>query len=56
MDLWAHTNKVQMDFNRPGKPTDNATVESFDGKFRKECSNAHWFESNEGGTKGGNGA
>jgi putative transposase len=28
MDLWAYTHKVQMDFNRRGKPTDNATVES----------------------------
>ncbi len=45
MDLWAYTNKVQMDFNRRGKPTDNATVESFNGKFREECLNAHWFES-----------
>jgi putative transposase len=47
MDLWAYTNKVQMDFNRPGKPTDNATVESFNGKFREECLNAHWFETIE---------
>jgi putative transposase len=45
MDLWAYTHKVQMDFNRPGKPTDNATVESFNGKFRDECLNTHWFES-----------
>jgi putative transposase len=28
-----------------GKPTDNAIVESFNGKFREECLNAHWFES-----------
>jgi putative transposase len=47
MDLWAYTNKVQMDFNRRGKPTDNAAVESFNGKFREECLNAHWFESIE---------
>jgi len=45
MDLWAYTHQVQMDFNRRGKPTDNATVESFNGKFREECLNAHWFES-----------
>jgi putative transposase len=31
MDLWAYTNYVQLDFNRPGKPTDNAIVESFNG-------------------------
>jgi transposase InsO family protein len=34
MDLWAYNHHVQMDFNRRGKPTDNATVESFSGKFR----------------------
>jgi putative transposase len=45
MDLWAYNHKVQMDFNRRGKPTDNATVESFNGKFREECLNAHWFDS-----------
>jgi hypothetical protein len=47
MDQWAYNHKVQMDFNRLGKPTDNATVESFNGKFREECLNAHWFESVE---------
>jgi len=47
MDLWAYTNQVQIDFNRRGKPTDNAIVESFNGKFREECLNAHWFESVE---------
>jgi len=36
-----------MGFNRRGKPTDNATVECFNGKFREECLNAHWFESIE---------
>ena len=45
MDLWAYTNQVQLDFNRRGKPTDNAIVESFNGRFREECLNAHWFES-----------
>jgi len=45
MDHWAYTNHVQIDFNRRGKPTDNAVVESFNGKFREECLNAHWFES-----------
>jgi transposase InsO family protein len=33
--------------HRRGKPTDNATVESFNGRFREECLNAHWFESVE---------
>jgi putative transposase len=43
MDLWAYRNGVQIDFSRPGKPTDNAFVESFNGTFRSECLNTHWF-------------
>ena len=43
MDLWAYQNGVRIDFSRPGKPTDNAHVESFNGTFRKECLDAHWF-------------
>ena len=35
MDLWAYTNGVILDFSRRGKPTDNATIESFNGRFRK---------------------
>jgi putative transposase len=38
-------NGVRMAFSRPGKPTDNAFVESFNGTFRAECLNAHWFTS-----------
>ena len=34
MDLWAYRNGVKIDFSRPGKPTDNAFVESFNGTFR----------------------
>ena len=34
---------VVLDFSRPGKPTDNSFIESFNGKFRAECLNAHWF-------------
>ncbi len=45
MDLWAYQNGVRMAFSRPGKPTDNAFVESFNGTFRAECLNAHWFTS-----------
>jgi putative transposase len=45
MDLWAYRNGVRMAFSRPGKPTDNAFVESFNGTFRAECLNAHWFRS-----------
>ena len=33
------------DFSRPGKPTDNAFIEAFNGRFRAECLNAHWFLS-----------
>lgn len=43
--LWAYWNKVKLDFSRPGKPTDNATIESFNARFRQECLNAHWFLS-----------
>ena len=44
-DLWAYHHHVQIDFSRPGKPTDNCFVESFNGSFRDECLNLHWFES-----------
>jgi putative transposase len=47
MDLWAYANQVRLDFSRRGKPTDNAIIESFNGRFREECLNAHWFESPE---------
>lgn len=36
---------VTLDFSRPGKPTDNAFIEAFNGRFRAECLNAHWFLS-----------
>jgi putative transposase len=52
MDLWAYTNQVILDFSRRGKPTDNAAIESFNGRFRDECLNVHWFEELEdAGTK-----
>jgi len=43
LDLWAYANNVTLDFSRPGKPTDNSFIESFNGKFRSECLNTHWF-------------
>jgi len=43
MDLWAYQRGVVLDFSRPGKPTDNAFIEAFNGRFRAECLNAHWF-------------
>jgi putative transposase len=36
---------VTLDFSRPGRPIDNAFVESFSGRLREECLNAHWFLS-----------
>ena len=45
MNLWACQNGVRMAFSRPGKPTDNAFLESFNGTFRTECLDAHWFPS-----------
>lgn len=47
MDRWAYEHQVTMDYSRPGKPTDNPFVESFNGSFRDECLNAHWFLSLE---------
>jgi putative transposase len=45
LNLWAYHHKVQLDFSRPGKPTDNGFVESFNGSLRDECLNVNWFES-----------
>ena len=45
LDKWAYENKVGLAFSRPGKPTDNAFIESFNGSFRDECLNVHWFLS-----------
>jgi putative transposase len=47
MDEWAHRNGVKLEFSRPGKPTDNAFIESFNGRLRQECLNQHWFTSLE---------
>ena len=45
LDLWAYQRGVTLDFSRPGKPTDNAFIEAFNGRFRAECLNSHWFMS-----------
>jgi putative transposase len=45
LDKWAYENKETLDFSRPGKPTDNAYIESFNGSFRDECLNVNWFLS-----------
>lgn len=47
MDRWAYEQKVELIFSRPGKPTDNAYIESFNGSFRDECLNTNWFLSLE---------
>jgi putative transposase len=47
LDLWAYEQRVTLDFSRPGRPQDNAHIESFNGSFRDECLNAHWFLSME---------
>jgi transposase InsO family protein len=43
LDAWAYEHHVQLSFIRPGKPVENAYVESFNGRFRDECLNEHWF-------------
>lgn len=45
MDLWAYQNQVELRFIQPGKPIQNAFIESFNDKFRSECLNLNWFES-----------
>lgn len=45
MDMWAYHHQVRIDFSRPGKPTDNCFVETFNGSLRDECLNVHWFDS-----------
>lgn len=45
LDRWAYDHEVTLDFSRPGKPTDNPYIESFNGSLRDECLNVHWFLS-----------
>jgi putative transposase len=47
LDRWAYKHGVTLDFSRPGKPTNNACVESFNGRLREECLNVNWFLSLE---------
>ena len=44
---WAYPNGVDLDFSRPGKPADNASIEAFNGRFRQECLNENRFLSLE---------
>jgi putative transposase len=43
LDTWAYQAGVSLNFIRPGKPVENAYIESFNGRFRDECLNEHWF-------------
>jgi putative transposase len=45
LDAWAYAHGVTLDFIEPGKPTQNAQIESFNGRFRDECLDLHWFGS-----------
>jgi transposase InsO family protein len=45
MLTWAHRNGVALRLIEPGKPNQNAYVESFNGRLRDECLNEHWFTS-----------
>lgn len=45
LDQWAFEQGVRLHFITPGKPVENAYVESFNGKLRDECLNENWFES-----------
>lgn len=47
LDRWAYKNHVKLDFIKPGKPTQNAFVESFNGKLRHECLNQHYCKTLE---------
>jgi putative transposase len=45
LEMWAERSGVKIDFIEPGKPVQNCYVESFNGRFRDECLNEHWFTS-----------
>ena len=45
LDKWSYRTGVRLSFIRPGRPNENAYIESFNGKFRDECLNEHWFLS-----------
>lgn len=45
LDQWAYAHGIKLHFIEPGKPVQNAYVESFAGRLRDECLNGHWFTS-----------
>lgn len=42
-DAWAYAHGLKLSYIQPGKPVQNAFIESFNGSFRNECLNLHWF-------------
>lgn len=46
-DAWAYAREVKINYIQPGKPVQNCYIESFNGTFRDECLNLHWFVSLE---------
>jgi putative transposase len=47
LDNWSYENNIKLEFSRPGRPVDNAYIESFNGSLRDECLNTNWFLSIE---------
>lgn len=45
LDQWAYRNQLKLDYTRPGKPTDNGFIESFNAQVRRECLSQHYFSS-----------
>src|SRR4051794_22067132 len=45
LDRWAHEHGVKLFFIDPGKPMQNGSIESFNGRFREECLDQSWFTS-----------
>jgi putative transposase len=43
--VWAYASGIRIDYIRPGKPVENAWIESFNGRLREECLNVQWFET-----------
>ena len=47
LDNYSYLNNIKLEFSRPGRPVDNAFIESFNGSLRDECLNTNWFLSIE---------
>jgi putative transposase len=43
LDAWAYSRSITVDYLRPGRPVENAHIESFNGRLREECLSQHWF-------------